>query len=361
MNTHKAWKQQAEAQQKQIFDEEKRIGLTKDIAELQADNAKVRVELHKLLVARPQVWSYCQAAVTPNKAKGTAAIAVNVPTFLPTGGATPPAPVPLGIHENCTLFAFEEPTAETPGRYLGEFSVTAVEPKPQLIDDNQNPQQKIQISTVKMQPAYSLSEAELKKLAEAKGTWTFYNVLPQDEHDIFAKLTDEQKQTLFPKDFSKETLAEYLGDGKPASVNAPKDRIDANGNYIRPLRNYALIFDHCRQRKTILFDEAEATTRDMKLVEESVADAKRQVQFYQNLKNDMTARLAKSEKDRDNVAKLCDNLDVKIKTIGDAVEKLIQKNKAMAGQLAEKQLEATRLIEARTRVMAQTASTGGEK
>jgi vacuolar-type H+-ATPase subunit I/STV1 len=281
--------------------------------------------------------------------------------YLPTGGAAPPAAVPLGISENCTLFAFEEATPESPGRYLGEFGVVGVDPKPKLIDDNQNPQQKIQISAVKMQPAYPLSQEDVKKLAEAKGYWTFYSVLPQDEHEIFAKLTDEQKQKLFPVDFSKETLAEYLGDGKPADPNAPKDRIDAGGNYIRPLRNYSLIFDHCRQRKTILFDEAEATNRDMKLVEESLADAKRQVQFYQNLKTETAARLAKSEKDRDVVAKLCSDLEAKIKLIEDAIGELIKKNKAMAGELAEKQLEATRIIDARTRVMAQTASTGGEK
>jgi vacuolar-type H+-ATPase subunit I/STV1 len=175
-------------------------------------------------------------------------------------------------------------------------------------------------------------------------------VLPQDNHEIFSPLTDEERKTRLAS-VPAEVLEEYNKDGKP----------DVAGKvFERSLRNYTLMFNNVRQRKTVLFDEAEATKRDMALVVESRDDAQRQVQFYQNLNTDMGIRLAKAEKERDAVAKLLKQITDKLATIEGNVKRLIEENTAMAGQIAEKQLEATRLIDARTRVMAQTAH-GGEK
>ena len=83
-----------------------------------------------------------------------------------------------------------------------------------------------------------------------------FNVLPQDNHDSFASLTDDQKKAMLPAD----TLAEYQKDGKPATEQDPKERIDAQKNYVRQLRSTALS-NNARQQNTILFDESEATTR----------------------------------------------------------------------------------------------------
>ena len=62
------------------------------------------------------------------------------------------------------------PTVRQKGRYLGEFVVTSVADK-----------------QVTLAPAVKLNPREIDNLAAAKGTWTLYEVMPQDSHDIFAE------------------------------------------------------------------------------------------------------------------------------------------------------------------------------
>jgi hypothetical protein len=297
-----------------------------------------RLQLHKLLVDWPQVWPNCAVQVRPDRNSVVVVAAVEPPAD--AAGK----PYPHGIPALGTLYAFEESTAEGLGRYLGEFNVTKVEEK-----------------QVTLQPAFPPGQLDVKKINEAaRAPWTFFNVLPQDNHDSFASLTDDQKKAMLPAD----TLREYQKDGKPAEPQDPKERIDAQGNYVRELRDYAQLLNHARQHNTILFDEMEATTRDLALVKGAQEDAQRQVQFAQNQITELKAQLAKREKERDAVAQfnkdqkdvleggLLKQLKDKLATIEAEINRLIEQNKAMAGQIAQKQLEATRLIDARTRAMA---------
>jgi hypothetical protein len=294
---------------------------------------KERVLLHKLLVDRPRVWMNCVAQVP----KGAATINVAIDM-----------PGPHGIIANNTIYAFEEPSADAPGRYLGEFNVTAAAEK-----------------QLTLAPAYPLTPSDLMKVESTKQPWILYDALPQDNHEAFAGLTEDQLKTFLPP----ETLAEFAKDGKPATEQDSKDRIDEQKNYVRQLRDYSQLLDFYRRQYTILFDETEATTRDKALVDESLADAQRQVQFFQNLSTELKTQLGKTEKERDAVAKFAGDrleggvlkmLKDKLASIEGAINRMIEENKAMAGQIAQKQLEATRQIDARTRAMAQSAA-GGEK
>jgi hypothetical protein len=288
--------------------------------------------VHKWLVDRPQVWPNWAAQVTPNKAKATATILAAVELPVDAAGK----PVAHGINANNMLYAFVE---ANPGQfvYLGEFNVTKSE-------DRQ----------IMLQPAYMLTDSDLKKLTEARGPWTFYNVLPKDNHETFESLNEEQKKALLPE----SSLADYEKDGKPAAPQDPKERIDAAGLYVRQLRDYTQLFNSVRKQNTVLFDETEATKRDKALVDESLADAQRQVQFAQTITTDLKKQLAKKMKEVDTVANLRKLLEEKLKSIESTVESLIEKNKAMAGQIAQLQLEATRIIDARTRAMAKAAMRG---
>jgi hypothetical protein len=89
-----------------------------------------------------------------------------------------------------------------------------------------------------------------------------------------------------------------------------------------------------------------------------LADAQRQVQFAQTITTDLKKQLAKKMKEVDTVANLRKLIEEKLKSIESTVESLIEKNKAMAGQIAQLQLEATRIIDARTRAMAKAAMRG---
>jgi hypothetical protein len=327
LQTHASWMSTAQKLEKSIerVAEENRVLLEGDNG--QPGINQLLVEKHNWLIDRPRVWPNCTVQVKTDKPKATATIA-----------AAMDLPTPHGIAANSTLYAFEMGAADKPPRYLGEFNVTKAEEK-----------------SISLSPAYPLSQADLKRLDEAaRAPWSFYDYLPQDNHETFAVATDEQKNALLPKD----TVAEYLKDGKPATEQDPKERINAGRQYVRFLRDYPQIFNFFRKQATVLNDEIEATTRDKALVDESLADAQRQVQFAQNQITDVKARLDKKTKEDQAVVKLRDQLQEKLASIIEAVKSLIEKNKAMAGQIAEKQLEATRRIDARTRAMAQNA---GEK
>jgi hypothetical protein len=336
LQTHSYWLDTAQKLQKSIGDEGAKTGVREEISQLKTEIAKERIELHHLLVDRPQVWPKCTAQVKVDDAKAAATILAG------------DLAVGHGIAANSTLYAFEEPAAGSPGRYLGEFNVTQAAEK-----------------QITLQSAYPLSPLEIKSLRESRGLWTFYNVLPPDNHETFTQLTDEEKKAVLPA----ETLADYVKDGKPAGPQDPKERIDANGNYVRQLRDYTEMLNYGRRQKTILFDEIEAVKRDKALVEESLADAQRQVQFAQNAIGELKTLLAKKEKERDDVAKFDADkklaggvlklLQDKLALIDEIVKRLIEENKAMAGQIAQKQWEATRMIDARIRAMAQNG--GGEK
>ncbi len=334
LQTHAFWMAAAQKLEKSIGNERLKTGLRGQNHELHAEIDKQLLELHQLLVAQPQVWPNCGVQVQIDKGKATATVVAGIGMPVDAAGK----PLPHGIAANSMLYAFADPTAEGPGRYLGEFNVTKAEEK-----------------QIMLQSAFPLGQLDMQKLNEAaRGPWTFFNVLPQDNHEAFASLTDEQKKALLPAD----TLGEYLKDGKPATEQDPKERIDSEKNYVRQLRDYAQLLDNARRRDTILYDETEATTRDKALVEGSQADAQRQVQFSQNLITGLKAQLAKKIKEVDAVANLHKLLEEKLAAIIGMVNRRIEENKAMAGQIAQKQLEATRLIDIRTRAMAQAS---GEK
>jgi hypothetical protein len=339
LKTHQFWMSSAKKLETSLGNEVLRTGLHSEVRELNAEIGEQRLQLHKLLVDWPQVWSNCAVQVRPDRNS-----VVVVATIEPPADAAGKVLAPHGIPAAGTLYAFEDTPAGEPGRYLGEFNVTKVEEK-----------------QITLQPAFSPGQLDVKKINEAsRAPWTFFNVLPQDNHDTFALLTEDQKKAILPAD----SVGDYQADGKPAGPQVPKDRIDAQGNYVRPLRDYAQLLNHARLQNTILYDEMEATTRDLALVKGAQEDAQRQVQFAQNQITEFKALLAKREKERDAVAQfnkdqkdqleggLLKQLKDKLAAIEAEINRLIEQNKAMAGQIAQKQLEATRLIDARTRAMA---------
>jgi hypothetical protein len=285
--------------------------------------AQVRAELNKLIVDRHRVWYDCNPAVSIDKQTGAVTVK-----------ATVAQPDPSGITPNTILYAFEQAGVQQKGRYLGEFKVTAAGDK-----------------QVTMEPAFRLLPWDREKLSTAKGPWTLYDSMPHDNHQIFARLSDEEKKALLPAD----SLSEYLEDGQPAAKDEPPERI-VDGKYMRQLRDYAYLFKTYRLDITELIDLEQADMRDLKLLEDTLADAKRQVQFYQGQVTVFQALAAKFQRQRDAVLNYLEKLKEKFAAAKEAVEKTIQKNKAMAGQIAKIQLDATRRIDQRVRAMAQSAS-----
>jgi len=270
---------------------------------------QIRGELNKLTVDRQRVWYNCDPQVNINRQSGAVTIKVTVDQ-----------PNPSGIANKTILYAFEDAPTAKKGRLLGEFKVTAVADK-----------------QITLEPAFKLMPVDLDKLATAKRPWNLYDSLPHDSHEIFAQLSEQDKKAMLPAD----SAAEYIDDGVKNS---------------RPLRDYALLFDVYHMKITELVDQEQSALRDRQMVEDTLTDAQRQVQFYQKQATIFQAILAKLVQQRDAVKAHLDKLREKLAEAKAAVEKFIENNKAMAGQIAKIQLDATRRIDQRTRAMAQSAN-----
>lgn len=216
------------------------------------------------------------------------------------------------------------------GQYVGEFSASNVDDKKILL-----------------KPTAKLTAREtdrLKKLAKGKGSWVLYEMLPQDNHELFAGLTDEQLKAMLPAG----TLPEFLKDGKPAAQDDPKDRV-RGGKYVRQLRDFGVLLSVEQKHRILLTDSIEAAKTDKLLLDKALADAQKQ---EESCKKDIAAAkklLAKAGRQRDVVAGYRKLLEEKLAAMEKRVANLIASSRAMAGQIAKFQLEAAQRIDQRTR------------
>ncbi|MGW8257137.1 MAG: hypothetical protein ACWGMZ_06610 [Thermoguttaceae bacterium] len=153
-----------------------------------------------------------------------------------------------------------------------------------------------------LEPAQKLLSSDLEKLATSKGPWVIYDSLPHDGHD------------------------------------------------------YAFLFDAYRSRITELVDLQESAKRDLQLLNETLADAQKQVKFYQGQVTVFQAIAASFIQQRDVVDNYLDRLQKSYKAAKAAAANITKTNRTMAGQLAKIQLFATRRIDQRTTAMAQSDS-----
>ncbi len=143
---------------------------------------------------------------------------------------------PAGIEPKMLLYAFDESDREKGGQYLGEFVVTAVKD-----------------TRIEMVPAVKLLQSEANAIANSKGPWAFYEIMPSDDHTSLAlnlpaveadsscqavveqtqiKLDANQLRALLPsnpenrKDPAFEAIYnEYARDGTPYQDNDPPDHV----------------------------------------------------------------------------------------------------------------------------------------
>ena len=159
---------------------------------------QVRLELHKLLLGRRRVWFGCEPKmpIKIGRNDGTAEITLTIEK-----------PAPSGIARKTVLYAFQEADVQKKGAYLGEFVVKSASEK-----DKQ----------VTLIPTDKLTPREIDRLEKAKDSWILYDILPSDNHEIFAGMSDAQKKALLPM-LSPASLQEYLKDGQPAAKDDPKE------------------------------------------------------------------------------------------------------------------------------------------
>lgn len=321
LKTHQYWRDLALQHQRRI-------------AQVEAENVsaetnvrQLRVALDKLLLDRRRAWFNCAAKVNLNRQDGSAAVAI-----------TTDQPDPNGIAQGAVLYGFEATDVQKKGRYLGEFKVTKSDEKQK---------------TAILVPAAQLSARQMDRLATAKGPWELYEILPRDNHDVFASLNDAEKKALLPKG----SWPDYLKDGQPAAKDDPADRV-VDGKYVRPIRDYQVLLGAQSLAYTLLTDRIIASMLDAKLVEDALAQAQQQEEAAKADVALSKEDLANSARQRDAVKGFLDTLDRELTAVKAAITELIKANTDMAGRIAKSQLEAARRIDQRTRAMAQSGAGG---
>ena len=108
--------------------------------------------------------------------------------------------------------------------------------------------------------------------------------------------------------------------------------------------------------RLLLSDSIEAAKTDKQLVDDALANARKQEEACKKDIAATTKDLEKSAGQRDEVAAYRKKLEEKLAAMQALVARLIATNQAMAGQMAKFQLQAAERIDARTRAMAQSAA-----
>ncbi len=304
LKIHEYWRSWANKHEKRIERREDevvslRYGVKDDAA--QPGLLKMQSAVYKALIGRGRVWYNCKPQMADAKIG-----AVRVTTDFPD---------PHGITDKTILAVFDENEPQAGGRYIGQFMVKQV--------DEKNKQ-------VGLLPSRTLRPETLRRLIASSGPWTLCEIMPADDHDIFAEMTPQDLEQIIPQ----ATLDEYLKDGKD--------------DYQRKLRDYQFLFDSFDRQRSMLIESRNTSAANKGLMDAAVADAKVQVQFRQAEIAALRKELAEMTRQRDIVLAHQKSLEAEVADRTEKIERLTKTNRGLAAQIAKDQLEAVRRLDMHT-------------
>ncbi|MHB1037295.1 MAG: hypothetical protein ACYC35_23300 [Pirellulales bacterium] len=293
---------------------------------------QTEMELHKVLIDRGRVWYGCKPERAADVKTGEVKVAVNLPN-------------PHRIKDKTVLYVFEEKAREAGGAYLGEFQAKAVADKQVTLEP-------VTTTTADGKLVVGMTGRELKRLAASTGTWTIYEVMPIDSHEIFTGLDDAKLKAMVPA----ASYPEYAKDGKPAGANDPAERVveiqAADGSkskvYQRQLTDYGILFDELQRQRAIKLDEIDATTKDNQRIAAAKADVDQEGQYLQAQIAKSNKELAWNKHEVTSVKEYRLALETELGKVQAAMKQTYAANKAVADELAAIQWKATQEINART-------------
>lgn len=269
----------------------------------------LQVRLHRVMVGRGRVWRGC----TPSPQIGAQnEVVVEVP-----------APDPHQIEDKAILHIIEEgPT----GTYLGEFKVVGLADK--------------QIS---LAPTMTLFEVQANALKASRTTWSLYERLPTDRHDIYEGLDQAQLAAMLPG-LSPEDLDEFVRDNTPAKPSDAPDRV-VDGKYQRPLIDYDVFFHDMHAQIARIKDEVAAATTDLALAKTFQEDTDREVKARQEyIDKVLKPELEESRQELATITAHRDALATGLEDAQASVEALLAENKRLAARWTAWQLGAARRL-----------------
>ncbi len=170
LRTHQNWQELAAKYEQRIKQVQQDSEAVADGTAARPGIRQLRMELEGLIADRGRAWFKCDAKVATKPEDGSATVTI-----------TTEQPDLSGIADNTTLYAFDEADVQKGGGYLGEFKVTKADPAQKQ---------------VVLVPTSRLDASDLDRLAKAKEPWVLYDVMPRDNREVMASLSDEEKKAL---------------------------------------------------------------------------------------------------------------------------------------------------------------------
>lgn len=292
---------------------------------------QLRFDLSRMVNNRGRIWTNCQmkkvqAEVVNGVKTGRTEVTVNCDD--------------PGISGKMLVYAFEEGDEPSSVKYLGEFAVT-----------NINPGSAGLVSTTQ------LTKLQENNLAHSETSWMLYEMMPADQHELFASLNDDQRKKFFPDPdpglskaeqdkWKKEKWwlpEEYVADGQ-----------QVNGKtFERKLRDYLEIMRVCEVDRTLYDDRKNALVRDEGYLTAAKTDSDQQLAFAEKQKAQARNERDWEFKQRDATLAYYAALETMLNFNELAVKAAIAANANAAKQIAKIQKDAAEEIDRRTRNMAQ--------
>jgi len=264
---------------------------------------QLRIDLGRVLANRGRIWAKCEKQKATIIPSGVMEVKVGTEESVP--------------NDKMLLYVFEEGDDQLPGKYLGEFYVKAVS-----------------VNQVVLASTTQLVSSLSKHVTESKIPWVLYEMMPTDEYEAFANLTEDQKNW----------FANLPGDQKKWGLDDKSER---------SLRDYLEIFRACEMHRTLFADRLESASRDLSYLDAASQEAKNQEALAEKEKTQVKKELDRAEAELTAVADLFASRKNMLNIYQNLVKDAIAKNHEYAQEIAKLQKDAADKIDSRMRSMAQ--------
>ena len=143
----------------------------------------LEIDLHKVQADRGRAWYGTTPTVTSqDAATGLVTATVTILDYNVEPGAQPAPDIDHQLRPPMIVHLFDERPLPQGGSYLGEFVVSAVQESSVTV-----------VSTLKRTPE------DFGRIDAARaGTWAFYDIVPGDDHMLWASLSEEERRAYMP-------------------------------------------------------------------------------------------------------------------------------------------------------------------
>lgn len=248
-------------------------------------------------------------------------------------------PSPHGLAKDTIVYAFEAggPTEENPDKwpeYLGEFRVTEVSD-----------------GGATLESVMLLDERTSQRLAASQGPWNLYETMPQDDHEVYSAMEEEELRKILPAD----SVEEYLRHGTEATADDDqwhRAGFDENGKrlvgaeqeaqavkwlYDRQLRDYAYLFSELARERVVLQANIQAAQEDNAKLIAANESGKRLGEYHEQQKAALARDKAGMDRDRVAIQQLNQQVSQQLAQAREAVQQYLALNSELAERLAKLQ------------------------